>query len=557
MSSPSTAWLCRSGQGPFNDVVIPHDELARVHGELEVREDGSLAFRARASSTPTRVVRSPDLVQESDGVEEQTFFVQPGDVIYVGDEPAATLEIVAVDLAPRTQWSHRELLEPAAVTIDEELGRLLFQQVDRLTRAPSHEHLLRVAVVMASRVAGRVPRCVELAVPVEIDPWRSDDYRLQDIAIDASQPGTVDDVDGSFLRTRDPLPPFEAEISVLMAELQKLDRIVLVESHTGAVNVLVPLAVDAELAGVLDMTFRPADVEDAGDALARLGALLQPLAAIVLGHDRQLRRCEATVEENRYWRERQHRHYLFKDLVAESEAVREVYDRLNRCVDNAEPVLIVGEAGSGKALVARALHQMSRRKDALFTSINCRELSGDLLDFELFGSIANELSGDVEPRMGVFELADGGTVFLEEVDGLSLLLQGKLLRMLREKEVRRIGDAIGRRVDVRVVVSTHRDLSALVNRGQFRRDLHLALSEHMLRLPPLRDRRADLLPLARTFLRNFSERYDRPCRRISSAVEDKLLAHRWDGNVRELQSVMEAAVLKCEGEEIGVDDLGL
>jgi transcriptional regulator with GAF, ATPase, and Fis domain len=554
------------GNGPFNDIVFAKCAIAGIHGELEVHEDGTLAFRARASSMPTRVFRGDDLTQSSDGVEEQTLHVRPGDVICLGASPAVKLEIVGMESEREATWSTHRIDSDAAGAMSRDAGRLFFRLSDELSQTPSIEHFLRVAARLVHECTGRVPQRVELAIPIESSPWRSDDHRLDQISIDRtgvdieeSPAAAVSEeaVSGNYRRTRDPLPPFRARTSEILHELEKLDHFVWLQPQQGSAQLLIPCSLRDELAAVLGLQFGEYERESHSEAVSRVATLLRPLAAVALDSKRQMRRVEGVVEENRYWRERQRRHHLYKDLIAESEAAREVYENLNVCVEHDKPVLLLGEAGSGKALVARAMHHLSSRKDAMLTSINCRGLSGDELDFELFGSVNNELTGDIEARKGIFELADGGTVFLEEIDQLSLMIQGKVLRMLRESEVRRIGEAVGRRVDVRLLTSTHCDLRALVDSGRFRRDLYLVLCEHRLKLPPLRERREDILPLARTFLRNFSARYARPCRRISPEVESILLAHSWQGNVRELQSVMEAAVLQCNDESIEIGHLGL
>lgn len=547
------------GQGPFNDIVFAEASLGRVHGELEVRDDG-VVFRTRASSAPTSVFRDGDCLQSTDGEAEDVLYISPGDVIRMGEKPSVDLEVLDVERRPQREWSAHtmptgEELESSAATAE-----LLLRLTSRVAYQPDIELFLRACTLFLAHLCGRPPKCIELSIPIESSPWRSDDHLLQDIRVDTS--GDVarlglSEVEGGYLQTRDPLPPFGSDVAAILEELRKLDRCVVVQSRGACASVLLPFDYDDELAAVLDLSFPVGQLDALMEKVMLAGALLRPLAAIVLGRDRQWRVYEGVVEENLYWRERQRRHYHFKDLIAESVSMREVYDKLNDCVNLDSPVLLHGEAGTGKALVARVLHHMGPRKDAMLTSINCRELAGDTLDFELFGSVANELSGDVEPRKGIFELAEGGTVFLEEVDQLSLLLQGKVLRMLREGELRRIGDAAGRKIDVRVVASTHRDLSELVGRGRFRRDLYLALSDCVLELPSLRERQEDILPLARTFLRKFADRYDRPCRRISEPVQQKLRDHRWQGNVREMQAVIEAAVLKCDGEEIGDEDVAL
>ncbi len=548
------------GRGPFNDVVFADADLARVHGELEIGEDASLAFRARASSQPTRILRAGECVLIATGDEEQVIHLQPDDVVRMGEEPGVDLEIVHVEVGEAASWStlelpeHRDQQLPAAAS---QLQRTLSQQ---LANQPDSETFLRCTALFVGFVTRRAPCAVELAIPIETQPWRSDDHMLQDVQVDLSEASGelgLDAVEAGFMRTRDPLPPFGSAATAILRELKSLDRCVITPAEDGVVSLLVPLALDGELAAVLDMSFRAAIDDPLLEQAAGAAALMQPLASVVLGRDRQERRCDSLREEICYWRQRERRHYLFKDLIAESDAMRAVYEDLNACVPDPKPVLVVGEAGCGKALLARALHHLGPRKDGMLISINCRDLSGEQLDFELFGSVANDLSGDVEPRKGIFELADGGTVFLEEIDRLSAMLQGKLLRMLREGEVRRIGDAISRRIDVRLVASTHRDLSSRVCKGRFRRDLYLALRDQVLEVPPLRDRRADIMPLARTFLATFAERYGQSCRRFAPEVREKLLDHRWQGNVRELKAVVEAAVLNCDDEVVESDDLGL
>ena len=166
------------------------------------------------------------------------------------------------------------------------------------------------------------------------------------------------------------------------------------------------------------------------------------------------------------------------------------------------------------------------------------------IDLELFGSISNGFTGVTAPRKGVIELAGAGTVYLEEIDLLSPLVQGKISRMLTENEIRRVGDSVGRPVSARIVCSIHRDLDALVASGRLRKDLYLNLKDHVLRVPPLRERREDIMPLARIFVRNFANRYGKQVHRIHADVEALLLSYDWPGNARELQTRLESAVLK-------------
>lgn len=581
------------GQAPFNDIALGECAIAGIHGQIEVHEEEMLVFRARASSMATRVFRAGECTQSSDGVEEQVFHIRPGDSIWLGDAPAVRVEVIGVELAARPTWSCHPVDAQAWSAMSKEAGQLFFRLSDSLSQAPDIEYFLRSAVYFLHQQHGVLPERVDLALPLGSAPWRAEDFRLDAISLAPSAPGEDEDgaskspaldvrrIQGAFRRRRESLPIFRSHRADILDELKKRDRFVLLE-HSGTpeteanvstaqdaesepdessrYQVLIPCVLGDELAAVLSLYFLESPQSpDSGLSCEAIGGFirqLQPISSMVLASYRTERRVEGVVEENRYWRERQRRHHFHKDFIAESDAAREVYEQVNHCVTHDDSVLLLGEAGSGKALIAQAIHHLSPRKDSMLTSINCRGLSGDDLDFELFGSADNKMTGDMEARTGIFELAEGGTVLLEEIDRLSLMLQGKILRMLRESEVRRTGETVGRRVNIRLVASTHCDLRQLVEAGQFRRDLYIVLSRNPLELPPLRRRIEDILPLARTFVSVYAGRYDRSCQRLSPDVQATLLAHSWQGNVRELKSVMESAVLKCDGEAIEIRHLG-
>lgn len=600
------------GRAPFNDVALTGCAIAEVHGDLEIHEGDALVFRARASSEATRVMRDGECTQSSDGVEEQVFHIRPGDAIWLGESPAVRLEVLGLDKVQGRAWTRYPINPRAERGLSAEGGRLFFRVSRALAQAPSIENFLRSAAYFTHASLGVLPKRVDLAVPIEAVAWHAEDFRLDAISL-AENAGddvtpVMESVLGAYRRRRESLEIFRAQNSEILSELKSLDSFVILElsevepepldlpfganpfeadeydseafdseafdsdpydsqpydtdyAEPARYQVLIPCALRGELGAVLSLYFVDSptgpDSEATEGALAILIGQLEPLAAAVLDAHHRVRRGQAVLEENRYWRERQRRHHFYKDFIAESDAAREVYEKVNECVSHDEPVLLLGEAGSGKALIARAIHHLSPRKDAMLTAINCRSLKGDDLDFELFGSANNQLTGDTDARTGIFELAEGGTVFLEEIDRLSLLLQGKILRMLRESEVRRTGEAAARPVNVRLIASTHRDLRKRVEAGHFRRDLYMVLSKFPLTMPSLRERPEDILPLARTFLSTYRRRYGRAAQRFSSDVEAIFMAHAWRGNVRELKSVIEAAVLQSDGDVIEVKHLGL
>lgn len=303
------------------------------------------------------------------------------------------------------------------------------------------------------------------------------------------------------------------------------------------------------------------DLAPAGSATAVLDALqplMIPLGRLLRGQARGeslLEELETTRAENHYFRDRQRRHYLFKELVTESPAMSRIYQRLNRLVTEDGPVLISGEAGTGKEMLARALHHLGARSQHLMVSQSCADIDPVLLDLELFGA-GHE--GHTSPRPSLFELAHGGTLFLDEVDRLPSLLQLKLLRVIKESEVRRHGEQCARPVQVRLVLSTHRDLKRLAETGEFRRELYMALQESQLEVPPLRQRQEDILPLARTFLEVFARRYDVPRPVVlGPGAEQALRAYPWPGNVRQLRSAAELAVLRRSGKPLTAEDFAL
>ena len=242
-------------------------------------------------------------------------------------------------------------------------------------------------------------------------------------------------------------------------------------------------------------------------------------------------------------------------IVGTSQRMLDVYDLVARVASTKSTVLIQGETGTGKELVARAVHAASPRADRPFVAIDCSALAGSLLESELFGHVKGAFTGALTDKRGLFEMAHGGTCFLDEIGGISPWIQAKLLRVLQEHEVKRVGDTGSFTVDARVIAATNRDLGALVAHREFREDLFYRLSVVTILLPPLRERREDIPLLATHFLREFATAADKSVPEISHEALAVLLAHDWPGNVRELEHAIERAVALSTSPVLRPEDL--
>jgi two-component system nitrogen regulation response regulator GlnG len=233
----------------------------------------------------------------------------------------------------------------------------------------------------------------------------------------------------------------------------------------------------------------------------------------------------------------------------------EVYKEIGRVARTEMTVLLMGESGTGKELVARAIHANSARARAPFVTVNMAAIPRDLMESELYGHEKGSFTGAVERRPGKFELASGGTLFLDEIGEMPLELQAKLLRVLQEREIDRVGGTRPLPVDVRIVAATNADLARSVEEGRFRRDLYYRLAVVPIRLPPLREREGDVVLLARHFLAKYGEQLKGRPLALAKDAEPLLIAHGWPGNVRELQNVIQRALLKLAGARVSAKDL--
>jgi two-component system response regulator PilR (NtrC family) len=248
---------------------------------------------------------------------------------------------------------------------------------------------------------------------------------------------------------------------------------------------------------------------------------------------------------------------MLRNIVGNNPVIRGIEAIIRRVAPTDSTVLIQGENGTGKELLARAVHHLSLRKHGPFTPLNCAGLTDSLLESELFGHVRGAFTGAVADRMGYFETAAGGTLFMDEIAEMPISTQVKVLRVLEDRVVVPVGSSMGRRVDVRIIAATNRDLEAEVQEGRFREDLFYRLNVIPIRPPPLRERKDDIPAMAGFFLATYGRKVGKPARRFSAAAMETLLTHDWPGNVRELQNTIERAVTMCASDEVGPDDLHL
>jgi DNA-binding NtrC family response regulator len=261
------------------------------------------------------------------------------------------------------------------------------------------------------------------------------------------------------------------------------------------------------------------------------------------------------VDENISLRQKIEDRYLFEGIIAKSPGMLRIFELIKTVAPTTATVMIFGRTGTGKEMVARAIHLQSPRRDKPFIAVSCASLPESLLESELLGHEKGSFTGAVERKKGKFEAADQGTLFLDEIGEINANTQIHLLRALEEKKITRVGGNEEIDVDVRVIAATNRDLRALVKQGGFREDLFYRLNVVSIQLPPLRERREDILPLAEHFLRKFSKDNDKAVRCFSPEVIEFIMNHSWPGNVRELENMIEHGVILAKNKEIRIADL--
>lgn len=290
-------------------------------------------------------------------------------------------------------------------------------------------------------------------------------------------------------------------------------------------------AVDSMRMGAIDYIAKPFDHDEMITAVKR----------VLLKREKAAASQKALIGENQT---------LVEGMIGSSSVMKELYAKIHKVAPTAATVLVNGETGTGKELVAQALHSESPRKDHPIISVNCAAIPDTLIEAELFGHEKGAFTGAANTREGLVAAADGGTLFLDEIGELPLEAQARLLRVLQEGEVRPLGSVESHKVDVRLVAATHRDLGKLAKEGLFREDLYFRINVVQLKLPPLRERGKDILSLAETFIRRYCEQIKKPLLTLTPEAIQAITTYRWPGNIRELENAIQRAVILCDGDQL-------
>ena len=484
----------RIGRSPGCEIQLEDPEAAWEHCVVRLR-DGRYHVADCRTGAGTYV----------NGMRTAQHCLEPDDQVSIGETVLVYRETPE---GARQESAHHNLLRACSLLF---LFRALAVSRSSRHRAALEDQLLRLVADLAGSTAGAVL-------------LGRDEEELRAAA-----------------RERGAQPELEAAVARVVRE----GGITEPESRLAAV----PLYVRGALAGMLAAYFPPQAVSGLSERRDTLSAVAT-LGAAALESVREIERLQT---ENALLVER-----LGSEdtgIIGESPAIRKLLQMIGRVAPQDTSVLVLGESGTGKELVARALHRQSPRAARAFVAINCAAITETLLESELFGHEKGAFTGAIEQKKGKLEIADGGTVFLDEIGELAPQLQAKLLRVLQQREFERVGGTRTHKLNVRIIAATNRDLAAEARRGTFRDDLFHRLNVVALRVPPLRERPGDIPALSRFFLARISNECRRKVTRISPEAERYLVQYSWPGNVRELENAIERAVVLGQGDTVLPDDL--
>jgi Nif-specific regulatory protein len=562
------------GRSDENSLVLRDYHLSSCHGQIFVDGD-QFIYRDLRSTNGSAVKRGASTMSVDASVDWEVT-LHTGDCLHLGDpkEPVV-VRIGLPSLSDRVEeLAERLIASRSIIDLPVVAGRVeddpasalrIYKALSPLSTRLEVSETLEAIVEAAFEL---LSRATHVSILLRSD---SDKDRFT-VALARSRearrmPTNGDGSRGAARPTVDPVRASRAVLRRLLGDRAALlmanapEELSTSESILGGQIlsiVAVPLWRGDEITGLIQADNR-ASAGMFSETDLEVALLLGAQAALALDNATLVSRLRIAEErlrgENRYLRRREEKR-RFESIIGESNAMKAVLSQLEKVLDTRATVSIEGETGTGKELIASAIHYQSRRADKLFVAQNCAALPENLLESELFGHKKGSFTSADSDKKGLFEIADGGTLFLDEVGEMPLSLQAKVLRTLQEGTMRPVGATSEKQVDVRILCATNRDLAAEVERGAFRQDLFYRLMVFPIRLPPLRERREDVPLLAEHFLRRYCEEYRRHIAGLSQEALDALASYAWPGNIRELENEIQRLVIQAEpGAWIEVSDL--
>jgi Nif-specific regulatory protein len=556
--------IVRVGRGPSNDLVLEDALVSTEHARSVSSVDG-FVLEDLGSTNGTCLYRGSE--QHALGEGQRAIALAPGDRIFLGGSEREGSEIL-VDFALEADTLQVALVRPlselqkptlALAASDDRLGLL----VQALRDVVSHEGVSDVARGIADAALKLVPRATHATVVLRQDADSGRDGKavgFVPVVTRVRGPAGPRAPEGPVRMTRSIVRKVISERAAVLAADAPSETFSS-ESLLGASirsTIGVPLWKDEQILGVLQLDNRDAPAMFEARDVDALGALAVSASLAIanaeLIQSLSLARAELR-KENQYLRGRERARSGEVQIIGQSKAMNELLRQLDKVVDTRVSVLIEGETGTGKELIAASVHYRSKRKDKLFVAQNCAAFPENLLESELFGHKRGAFTGATDEKKGLFEIADGGTLFLDELGEMPLALQAKLLRALQEGEIRPIGSTQAKQVNVRIVAATNRNLEAEVKAGRFREDLYYRLKVFPIRVPPLRERRDDIAPLAIFFLARYTREMGKAVLGFAQETLEMLSAYDFPGNVRELENEVQRLVIQADDDSFLTPEL--
>jgi transcriptional regulator with GAF, ATPase, and Fis domain len=528
------------GRAPSNQVVLSDYHLSGEHGQI-FREDDRYIYRDLKSTNGSRIKRGDASIPLEDGMHETV--LNDGDQLLLGDPAQPVIVRCRVRIEDEGRGKQEIIAKRGLSELPEVQGKIERERASALYNVAKKlgRRGLDLASVfdgVAEAIFGEVGKAGYVAIDL------ADDGRMNTV-FTRSQSGARPYVSRSVVRAvqREKgaliIRDVQAELPASSADTKM--------AITGGI-IGAPLWDGETIRGVIQVgsergVFLGGDL-DLVTAVANMATLAIENARLV----QRLRLAEEKLRgEVKYLKGREEKR-RFSDIIGDSTAMAEIFKQLEKVIDTRATVCIEGETGTGKEVIASAIHYQGKRRDKLFVAQNCAAMPENLLESELFGHKKGAFTGADHDKKGLFEIADGGTLFLDEIGEMSLNLQAKLLRVLQEGEIRPVGGTASKAIDVRIICATNRSLEKEVEKGTFRQDLFYRLRVFPIRLPPLRERREDIPLLVEHFLRKYTVEMNKPVAGVTPESLDQLAAYSWPGNIRELENEVQRLVIQCDNE---------